>query len=80
MHNLEKQCNMHVGLERKHGSIPKEMFYTVEETKYAYCVSLSGRNRLKLLLKFQSGRENAVCGYKSTLKMMFYLIFFIFYD
>lgn len=60
---------MHLGLERKHRSITKETFYTVEGTEYTYCVSLSGRSRLK----FQSGRENVLCGYKSNLKMIFSL-------
>lgn len=65
---------MHLGLERKHGSIAKEMFYTVEETEYTYGVSLSGRSRLKLLLKIiQSVREHVVCGYQSTLKIVFIL-------
>jgi len=45
----------------------------VKETEYTYSISLSGRSRLMLLLKFQSGRENVVCGYKKTLKMIFSL-------
>lgn len=65
---------MHLGLERKHGSITKEMFYTMEETGNTCNVSLSGRSRLKLLLKIiQSVREHVVCGYKSTLKIIFIL-------
>lgn len=56
------------GTERKHGSVTKTLFCTVEEAEYTYCVSISGRCRQNLLLKFQSGSENVVHVCKSILK------------